>query len=73
MVIITFLVLMAPVAFVAYWVGRGVKLNRQLKAAKVAAESAVHPEALVNLETGEVVEPTQRKYARAKRAVRFEP
>lgn len=73
MVLISFFILLIPGIAVAYWVGRGVKLNRQLKVAKVAAESAVHPEALVNLETGEVVEPTQRKYARAKRAVRFEP
>lgn len=76
MVIISFLVLMIPVAFVAYWVGRGVKLNREdrevAEAARSLDVSGLRPNDVVNVATGEVLSPRDRETALAAGNVRFE-
>ena len=63
------------VAFVAYWLGRGVLLNQMNAAREVADDNPeLAPDSLINLETGEIIEPGTRKYKRAvqKKAVYFE-
>lgn len=76
MVVISFLVLMFPVGFVAYWVGRGVKLNREnreiAEAASAIDVSGLRPNDVVNVRTGEVLSPRDRETALAAGKVRFE-
>lgn len=63
------------VGAVLYWLGRGTSLNQHLRAMEVVERTpGINPDALVNLKTGEVIEPGTRKYARAERksTVRFE-
>ena len=65
-----------PFIFVAYWVGRGYNLNDALASWHVvneARENGASEDALVNIRTGEVLEPGTRAYSRAaKSSVRFE-
>ena len=66
--VIMFFLLLIPFLFVAYWLGRGVSLNRALAAWEVAndaRESGASEDAIVNMRTGEVLEPGTRKYSQA--------
>lgn len=78
MVVISFFLLAVPLCVVVYWLGRGVSLNHALKgwqAANEASENGASEEALVNIKTGEVLEPGTRKYSKAiakGKVVRFE-
>ena len=66
--VIMFFLLLIPFLFVAYWLGRGVNLNRALAAWEVAndaRESGASEDAIVNMRTGEVLEPGTRKYSQA--------
>ncbi len=70
MVVISFLFLLGMGVWVAYWVGRGNKLNAEQRAAARDAVAAgkgrdVHPDALYNTATGEIIEPGTREYSRA--------
>lgn len=59
MVIIVWFVFAAVVAVVSYWVGRGVRLNRAIRQ---------EPErTLVNMDSGEVIEPHTPEWDRAMR------
>lgn len=77
MFVILVLVVSVIVGTVLYWLGRGVTLNRVLRGWQVvneAKERGASDDALVNIRTGEVVEPGSRKYDKAIRKgyVRFE-
>ena len=66
-----------PFVFVAYWVRRGYNLNSALASWQVvnaARENGASEDALVDISTGEVLEPGTRAYNRAvaKSKVRFE-
>lgn len=72
MVVILLILVVLPFAFVAYWLGRGYSLNRALEAwAEVNAPGGdeVSPDAIVNLATGEVLDPGTRKHAQASKVV----
>jgi len=67
---------LAIVAIVGYWVGRGVRLNQLNRACAAIADEgeSLNPESLVDLRSGEIIEPGTKKYARAAKIarVRFE-
>ena len=47
-------------------IGKGMRLNRELRAAQIAAVNSDHdPEALIDMRTGEVLDPGTRRYTRA--------
>lgn len=59
MVVLTFLLVLIPVGFVAYWLGRGRKLNQKIKH---------RPEDVaVNPNTGEVIERGSKDWANAEK------
>ncbi len=74
MVVISCLFLIGAAAFVSYWVGRGVRLNRQLAIEESIAHLRLDPDTIVNMDTGEIVSSGTRRYERVKstHSVRFE-
>lgn len=75
--LILLIIVATPFLWAAYWVGRGVALNRALAgyAATQDLPDDTPEDTLVNLRTGEVIEPGSRRYNKAaKKAthVRFE-
>lgn len=76
MVLISFFALLIPGIFVAYWVGRGVRLNRHNAEIAAAASqidtTGLRPSDVVNIATGEVLSKQDRETALAAGKVRFE-
>lgn len=76
MVVITFLAMLGAGIWVAYWVGRGVRLNKENDAIAEAASriktEGLKPNDVVNVATGEVLSKRERKKALDAGVVRFE-
>lgn len=72
---LVFLFVTAVIALVTFWLGKAVRYNRELRADQLVRESPeLDPDALVDLRTGEILEPGTKKWAKAakKAYVRFE-
>ena len=76
MVLISFFVLLSAGITVAYWVGRGVRLNREQREIAEHAERldvrGLRPDDVVNVVTGEVLSDKERRAALRAGKVRFE-
>ncbi|QIG57756.1 hypothetical protein SEA_PAULODIABOLI_374 [Microbacterium phage PauloDiaboli] len=76
MVLISFFFLLGAGITVAYWVGRGVRLNREQREIAAHAEQldvrGLRPDDVVNVVTGEVLSDKERRAALRAGKVRFE-